>query len=100
MLPSGFDGSLFPLSPLDQWRWSWTKKVEVVLDKKGEKGNGEGGKQATLCTNSDCIVNLSSSTELSNFEVTVMKNHCHEKSLLKEETTIFVLLLITYLHDK
>ena len=58
------------------------KKMEVFLDKKGEKGNGEGGKQATLCTNSDCIVNLSSSTELSSFEVTLMKNHCQKRKLL------------------
>ena len=39
------------------------KKLDLVLDKKGEKGNGNGG-------NSDCIVNLSTSTEPSNFEVT------------------------------
>ena len=71
------------------------KKMDLVLDKKGEKGNGEGGKQATLYTNSDCIVNLSSSTELSSIEVTVIK-----KLLSKEETTIFVLLLIADLHDK
>ena len=35
------------------------KKMDLVLDKKGEKENVNDGKQATLYTNSDCIVNLS-----------------------------------------
>ena len=116
----GFDGSLFPLLSLDQWEWSWTKRVKrenylkivlklsqyvskcflIVVSKlsklmthcshcrllingrgrgqkkglgpgqKGWKGKRKGWETGNALHESDCIVNLSTSTELSNFEVT------------------------------